>query len=319
MPDILWVALGLAGLFIGGELLVRGAVGSAERFGVPPLVIGLTIVGFGTSAPELATSLQASLAGSSEIAIGNVVGSNIGNILLILGLAALMRPIAVQPAAFRRDGAVLLFATLFCAALLYLDALGRGAGALSVLILSGYIVVTILRERRKTSAAAGVYVAEVDIVRPVPAQLSRSIAALLAGLLIVILGARALVAGAVGIASDLGISETVIGLTIVAIGTSMPELVTSVVAVRRNQGDVAFGNIVGSNIFNILGILGLTALVQPMQAPPEIVAFDMWVMLATTLLFLAMAISGWRVSRAEGAVLLALYAGYCTLLILRAG
>jgi cation:H+ antiporter len=313
--DILMVIGGFVALMVGGEYLVRGAVAIASRLGMSPMVIGLTLVGFGTSTPELLTSLQAAFAGSPGIAVGNVVGSNIANILLILGVAAAITPIAVNPAAFRRDGAVLIAASLAGLAIVLTGTLGRGAGAVLLAGLVAYVTLTILFERRRHTAAAELYEAEAESVE-IPGT-SPLVATLqfVGGLAVTLLGARLLVSGAVGLATDLGVSDAVIGLTVVAIGTSMPELVTSVVAARRGHGDVAFGNILGSNIFNILGILGITALVKPLAVPDVIADFDIWVMLAATALLVATSVSGWRITRTEGAILLACYVAYLAWLV----
>lgn len=313
--DILYVLGGLAGLVIGGDLLVRGAVALARGFGVSPLIIGLTLVGFGTSTPELLTSLQAALAGSPGIAVGNVVGSNIGNILLILGLAAVIAPVAVAPEALRRDGVVMMGATLACVALALAGTVGRGAGALLLAALVAYLLLTVLIERRRQSAAALMYAHEAGILPEVPLATGRAALILLAGLAATLVGAKFLVAGAIELAGRLGMSEAVIGLTIVAIGTSMPELVTSVIAARKGQGDVAFGNVVGSNIFNILGILGVTALVRPLDVPTGIAGFDAWVLLAASAVMLVFARTGWRVGRREGAVMMLAYAAYVAVLL----
>ncbi|MGQ7847739.1 calcium/sodium antiporter [Granulosicoccus sp. 3-233] len=316
--DALWILLGFAGLIVGGEWLVRGAVSIARRFDVSPMVIGLTLVGFGTSMPELVTSLQAAMVGSPGIAIGNVVGSNIANILLILGAAALMAPIMVSPQAFRRDGSMLALATLLCLALVLSGTIGRLSGALLLACLLIYLVATLVIERRRSTAAGAVYQAEADTLESEPDTLARASTLLLLGLVATIVGARFLVSGAVAIATDLGVSEAVIGLTIVAIGTSMPELVTSVIAARKGQSDVAFGNVVGSNLFNILGILGVTALFTPLSVPSIIVSQDIWVMLAATVLLLWMAVTGWRITRREGGLLLGGYLAYLSFLLLTA-
>lgn len=311
MNTALLVIFGLAGLIIGGEMLVRGAVSAAKSLGVSAMVIGLTLVGFGTSSPELVTSLQAALSGSSGIAIGNVVGSNIGNILLILGFTALLAPVAVNPLAFRRDGAVTVVATLMCLALVLTGDASRLMGGVFLLSLAAYLAFTFWSERRtEASAASTVYEAEAEAVLGPDHALGASVLIALAGLAITILGARFLVSGAVSIAQSAGISEAVIGLTIVAIGTSMPEFVTSVIAVRKGQGDVALGNILGSNIFNILGILGVTALVQPMQVPSEIIRLDIWVMCAATVLLVLFARTGWKIGRREGGAMLVCYLAY---------
>ncbi len=317
MMAALLVALGLLGLIVGGELLVRGAVAAARGLGISPMVIGLTLVGFGTSTPELVTSLQAALAGSSGIAIGNVVGSNIGNVLLILGLAAVIAPVAVDPRALRRDGAVMVLATLLCLGAVLSGDIGRVFGAGLIATLAAYLAYTLWTEkRRRATPGAAIYAAEAEALPGADPALGTSLALALTGLLVTIIGARLLVSGAVAIAQAAGISETVIGLTIVAIGTSMPELVTAVIAVRKGQGDVALGNVLGSNIFNILGILGVTALVQPMAVPAQIAELDIWVLVATTLLLLVFARSGWTVSRREGGAFLLAYAVYLAVLLL---
>lgn len=292
-------------------MLVRGAVSAAKAFGISPMVIGLTLVGFGTSTPELVTSLQAALAGSPGIAMGNVVGSNIGNILLILGIAALVAPIAVNPAAFKRDGTVVVLATAACLAAVLVGDVGRITGVLFLLALAAYLSFTLVSERRASgSAATAVYEAESDAIPGSDQSLGVALALVVVGLVVTIVAARFLVSGAVSAAQAVGISETVIGLTIVAIGTSMPELVTSIIAVRKGQGEVALGNVLGSNIFNILAILGITALVQPMTVPQEIIRLDIWVMCAATALLVFVARTGWRIGRLEAGLMLVCYIGY---------
>lgn len=318
----IWAPLiaGLALLIVGGELLVRGAVNVATALGVSPLVIGLTLVGFGTSTPELVTSVQAALSDAPGIAYGNIVGSNIANILLIVGIAALISPIAVASAALKRDGAVMLGVAVIFAAVALAGPFGRATGALFVAALAAYVYLAFRQERASAPADHGaVYdkslaLQEADpaLAPQAPAARPLAFSAVLAlgGLLLVVVGGALLVDGAVALARGFGISETVIGLTIVAIGTSMPELVTSVVACLRRQGDVAFGNIVGSNIYNILGIGGFTALIAPGPAPAEIVRFDNLVMVAVSLALVAFAWTGLRIDRREGAALLAGYAAY---------
>ncbi len=315
MSATLLVILGLLGLVTGGELLVRGAVSAAKSLGISPLVIGLTLVGFGTSTPELVTSLQAAWAGSPGIAIGNVVGSNIGNILLILGLTAMFGTIAVNPASFRRDGAVLTAATVAALGLSLFGELGRISGASLFAGLIAYLIYTLWSERSQPTEAQPVYEGEAELVGSDGKSMAVAAFQALSGLGITILGARLLVTGAVELAQAAGISETLIGLTIVAVGTSLPELVTSIMAILRKQADVAFGNIVGSNIFNILGILGVTALVQPLSVPPEILRLDIWVMLGATLLLLVFSRTGWRLGQLEGTALLAGYLIYLSVLI----
>ena len=325
METALLIIGGLVLLALGGEGLVRGAVQIAERLGVSPLLIGLTLVGFGTSTPELVTSVQASLSGAPGIAIGNVVGSNIANILLILGFSALVFPVRVSSAALARDGGI---GTAAAAALVVVGlawTLDRAVGAVFVAGLVAYLVYAWRQESGGTTdhTAAFDKAQAFEETHPsgvhgvqaaVPGTGLRgwlvSGALLLGGLVLVVLGGRLLVDGAVGMARALGISEAVIGLTIVAIGTSMPELVTSVVAALRRHADVAIGNVLGSNIYNVLGIAGVTGLVAPTAVPDSIAWFDAPVMLAVSVLMLAVARTGWRIGRREGAGLLALYGLY---------
>ncbi|PWE18582.1 sodium:calcium antiporter [Marinicauda salina] len=306
--DYVFVIAGLVVLLVGGEALVRGAVGVAGRLGVSPLLIGLVVVGFGTSAPELTTSVSASLAGSPGVAVGNVVGSNIANVLLILGAAALMSPVVVEPRAFRRDGPALAAAMLIAAGALAFAPMVRLTGAILVGLLLAYILASYLIDRAMRDAAAKLHEAEAESVTPPDGAASALFLGL--GIAGVVGGAWLLVTGAVAIAGALGVPETVIGLSIVAVGTSLPELAASLVAARRGHGDLAFGNIVGSNIFNGLGILGSAALVAPFETPPRVLGPDLWVMLGASGLLIAFALTGQRVSRMEGGVLLALYAGY---------
>ena len=305
------VILGLVGLLIGGELLLRGAVSAAKLMRISPMVIGLTFVGFGTSTPELVTSLQAALAGSPGIAVGNVVGSNIGNVLLILGIATLLAPIAVDPTVLKRDGSMLAIATVLCLLAVLLGDIGRLGGLFLATALVGDLGYTFLSERRAArTAAAELYEAEAEILPEPGYSMGASVGIAVAGLVVTILGARFLVEGAVATAQAVGLSETVIGLTIVAIGTSMPELVTSVLAVRKGQGDVALGNVLGSNIFNVLGILGVTAMVKPIAVPPEVIRFDIWVMTGAAVILIVFARTGWRIGRREGAAMLLSYIAY---------
>jgi len=302
-------------LVAGGDSLVRGAVAIARRFGVSPLLIGLTLVGFGTSTPELLTSVQAALVGSPGIAVGNVVGSNTANILLILGVAALISPLRTSRDAFRRDGTVVLLAALACVGVVLFGHLDRPTGVVLVVLLVTYIVYTYRRERVVHDASAAMHEAEASAAKPAPTRLWVAALFTIGGMALTILGARFLVDGAIDLARAAGISETIVGLTIVAVGTSLPELVTSVMAAVRRQSDVAFGNIVGSNIYNVLGILGVTAIVRPIPVPPEIARLDIWVMLAATVLLLLFSVSGWRVTRTEGGVLLATYIAYVGYLV----
>lgn len=316
--SILLVAGGLVLLALGGELLVRGAVGMAARLGISPLLAGLTIVGFGTSTPELATSVQAAMAGSPGIAVGNVVGSNIANILFILGVSALILPLNVNPRSFKRDSIALGGSAVLCTGAVLLGVIGLVPGVVLLACLVGYIWYAYKSESAADDEECHRHEAEAED-RPVPPDTGPAILGgmIVAGLVAAIFGAGWLVAGATVLASAAGVSESVIGLTVVAIGTSLPELIACVVAVLRKHADVALGNVVGSNIYNVLGILGTTAIIQPIEVPAEIAGFDIWVMLGVTALLIMQLRSGWKLSRIEGALLVLLYAGYTVLLATR--
>ena len=307
--SFVFIIAGLIALVLGGDALVRGASGLARALGVSPMLVGLVVVGFGTSAPELTTSISAALQGAPAVAAGNVVGSNIANILLILGVSALIAPIAVDQAAFGRDSTVLVLATLLVAALLAFAGVSRLAGAALAGGLLAYVIGSYIADRRARSAAGDLHAAEADLIAPAQSALTAGVM-LVAGLVGVVGGAAVLVRGAVALAGAAGISEAVIGLTIVAVGTSLPELAASISAARRGQSDIALGNIVGSNIFNALGILGVTALVQPFSAGAGLAVLDLFVMIAAALVLIAVALSGWRIDRREGAMLLTGYAAY---------
>jgi cation:H+ antiporter len=316
--SILLVAGGLVLLAVGGELLVRGAVGMAARLGISPLLAGLTIVGFGTSTPELATSVQAAMAGSPGIAIGNVVGSNIANILFILGLSAVILPLSVNPASFARDSIALGGSALLATGAVLLGMIELLPGIVLLAALTGYVWWAYKSESASHDAEAVRHEHEAED-RPVPPNTGPVVlgAMILAGLAAAIFGAGWLVDGAIVLASAAGVSQSVIGLTVVAVGTSLPELIACIVAVLRKHEDVALGNVVGSNIYNLCGILGLTALIHPIEVPAEIAAFDIWVMLGVTALLIVQLRSGWRLSRIEGVLLMALYAAYTAFLALR--
>lgn len=310
---------GLAVLVVGAEFLVRGAVRLAERMGVSPLLIGLTIVGFGTSTPELVTSVKGALAGSPGIAVGNIVGSNLFNVLVILAIAAMIHPLAVSSSALKRDGVLVIVASALFVAVGHFWMLDRAVGFAFVAMLAGYLYYAYLQERvsateghtaafEKGEALEGADPA----TRPGDAQHSPlvSSAFVLLGLVGLVVGGSYFVDGSIALARSLGISETVIGLTVVAAGTSMPELATSAIAALRKQTDVAIGNILGSNVYNLFGIGGVTALISPTPIPPEIVAFDGWILLGTAVILVGLMYTGRIVSRAEGAILFAGYLAY---------
>lgn len=311
-----WISaiLGMGLLFVGGELLVRGAVVLARVLAVPPLVVGLTVVGFGTSAPEMVVSIGAALEGRPDVAMGNVVGSNIANILLILGTAALISPLVVSRRVFERDAMIMLAASLALAVLGASGMIERWAGVLLVSGLVAFLLTAYIMGRRDT-AAAKAYADEAEEIADIPLPGWAAVLAVLGGFVALIYGAQLFVDGSVEIAQAAGLSDAVIGLTLIAVGTSLPELATSVIAAMRRHGDVAIGNVIGSNIFNILGILGVTSIVKPLNISDHMANIDILVMIAVAMVGMFMMRTGWRFSRLEGGVCLAAYAGYTTYLL----
>lgn len=299
--DYLYLIAGLVGLFFGGEALVRGSVGIARRMAIPPLLIGLTVVGFGTSTPELLVSVDAAWRGVPDIALGNIVGSNIANILLIIGLSALVWPIKVMGATLRRDTAVMMAAALVLVPVFAMGQLGRVSGVILVAGLAAYLVWAYRQPGDMEAEDVGV---------PAPALALVSTLWVIGGLVALMVGARFLVDGAVSIARGYGISEAFIGLTIVAVGTSLPELATSLIAALRRQSEIAIGNIVGSNIFNVLGILGVTALIAPITVASRFLTFDLPVMIAVSLVLTALLLTRSVIGRGVGVAMLAGYVAY---------
>lgn len=307
IEPILWIVLSLALLYFGAEWLVRGGSDLAGRLGLTPLVIGLTVVAYGTSMPELVVSTKAALAGQGDIAVGNVVGSNIFNVCIILGLSALVHPLRVKMQLIRIDAPIMIAVSFVLLGVLWDSRVSRWeAGAL----LAGIVVYTVMNlrlARKETSAAVA---QEFSEALPKPTgSLWRDFAFIALGLGVLVLGSRLLVSNSVSLAKLLGVSEAVIGLTIVAAGTSMPELATSVVAALKKQPDIALGNVIGSNLYNILAILGASALLSPLHAP-GIKMLDVYVMLGTSVALLPLIWSRFVVTRWEGAALAAVYGGY---------
>ncbi len=303
--------VGLVALLGGGEALVRGASGLARRLGVPPLIVGLTVVAFGTSAPEVAVSVMAAARGRGDLAVGNVVGSNVLNVLLILGLAALVAVLAVSPQLVRVDVPFLIAVSLLAWALAADGALARGEGLFLLALLGGYLVLLV---RLAASWQPSV---------PLPAagqSLPLQLLLVAGGIAMLVIGSRWMLEGAVALARALGVSELVIGLTVVAVGTSLPEVAASVVAAVRGARDIAVGNIVGSNIFNTLGVLGAAALAAPDGLPISagVLRFDMPVMVAVAVACLPIFFTGHRIDRWEGGVFLAYYLAYTVFLFLDA-
>ena len=323
---IVLLVAGLVVLVVGGEVLVRGASTLATEVGISPLVVGLTVVSFATSAPELAVTLQASLAGSPGLAVGNVVGSNVVNILLVLGVAGLILPLVVRGAVVRRDVPVMIVMSLLFWLMSLDGAVSTLDGAVLLLLLVVYVVVMVVRSMRggRVATKIGSDGPATEDVPDVPVGGSRVTRLLFAGVMVVVgvallvLGARWLVSSATDIASTLGLSETVIGLTIVAIGTSLPELATSVIAAIKGDVEMAVGNAIGSNIFNIGSVMGLTAVVADGGVPVDAgaVGFDLPVMVAVAFAILPIAFTGFVVSRWESALFVVYYAAYVTYLLL---
>jgi cation:H+ antiporter len=308
-----WLSLGLGliALYFGAEALVKGGAGLALRLGLTPLVIGLTVIAYGTSSPEMVVSLQAAQAGNGAISVGNVVGSNICNIALILGLCALISPMRADLQVIRREVPIMIGVAVLALLVLLDGHVARWEGAVLLVALVGYTTLTVRQARAATAASAGF---GEELGQGKPLALGWSIAAVAGGLAVLVIGSHLFVTGAVTVATSFGMSQMAIGLTIVAIGTSLPELATSLLASIKRQGDVAIGNVVGSNIFNVLGILGVTAVVSPLAAP-ELAKVDLGVMLLVSVGLLPVVRSGGRISRGEGAVLLAIYVGYTVWLL----
>jgi cation:H+ antiporter len=319
---------GLAGLVVGGSWLVRGASRLALGLGLSPLVVGLTVVAFGTSAPELAVSAGAVLSGRTGLAVGNVVGSNIFNVLFILGLSALITPLSVHRQVIRQEVPILIGA----AALLIVLGLDGGFGARDGAILLGLLAAYTTFLVRQARAASTATAASTDASREPPSpragawddRLPLQLALIVAGLGLLVAGSEALVSSAVTLARALGVSDVVIGLTIVAAGTSLPEVATSVLAGLKGERDIAVGNVVGSNLFNIFGVLGVASVAAPLSGagalpvPPDVARFDLWVMLAASAVCLPVFLTGREIARWEGALFLAYYAAYTTYLVLAA-
>jgi len=318
---VAWLVAGLLVLTVGAELLVRGASRLAAAARISPLVIGLTVVAFGTSAPEMAVSIKSGLTGQADIALGNVVGSNIFNVLFILGLSALLTPLVVSLQIIRLDAPIMLGVSLVLVVMAYDGVVSRIDGAL---LAAGLIVYTglAIRQGRKESrsAAASEFAVEFAEEARGAGRIARDVALVVVGLGALVLGATWFVDAAVGLARGFGVSELIIGLTIVAAGTSLPEVATSVVASLKGEREIAVGNVVGSNIFNVLGVLGATAVVAPEGVPvaPAALTFDLPVMTAVAFACLPIFFTGHKIARWEGATFLAYYVAYTSYLVLMA-
>jgi cation:H+ antiporter len=315
--DIVFALTGLIILLLAGDALVRGAVNLGLRLGIPVLIVSLTIVAFGTSAPELLIAIKAVLEGLPGIAVGNVVGSNTANILMVLGIPAMLVGIDVCKCDTRKTYGFMLGATVIFIALAFLGPLYFWHGVILLSLMAAMLTESFLSAQKHRRNGDSVPCDDIEEVEGAdPALPGWKIAIYLGlGIIGLPLGAQLLIDGALGIARDLGVSETVIGLTLVAIGTSLPELATTVMAAFRRQGAVALGNAIGSNMFNLLGIMGITAFFGPIAIPPGILRFDIWVMLASSLLILPFVFGGLNITRIWGLILTVLYATYLVVLL----
>jgi len=295
-------------LIIGAELSVRAAVGLAVILHTRPLFLGLTVVALGSSAPQMAVGLQAAFSSSSDIAIGSVIGSTIFNALVTLGLAALIIPLRVARQLVRVDIPLMIAATALVAALAWNGVLSRLDGMILLLALGGYMVIVLRQFAHGTRHFSPAPDRSKHRIRPLIGR----VAMMIGGLVLMIYGSHFLVSAATVIAQDLGLSERVIGLTVIGIATSLPALMTSLIAALRGERDIAVGNVIGSNLFNLLGVLGATALIspEPLSISPNALVFDLPVMLGAAALTLPLFYSGYRVTRIEGLLLLALYVVY---------
>lgn len=303
--EFLYIIGGLVLLIFGGDYLVKGASGIALRLDLSPMLVGITVVALGTSAPELLVSVGAALKGKPDIAMGNVVGSNIANVALILGCTALIFPIAVKKRTFQFDWVVMMGASVLIYVMAINGVLGRVEGLVCIVLLIAYIVYSYTRERRKANPE--VPAIEVDAnSRPLYVWLL----IVLGGSVALVFGANWLVEGAELVARNFGVSDRVIAITLVAFGTSLPELSASVIAAFKGQKDISLGNIIGSNLYNLLAIIGVTVLIQPIEVSEKIMEVDIWWMIGTSFAIVPLGIIGMRIGRVAGAVLLLAYITY---------
>lgn len=300
--------IGFVLLLGGAEYLVKGSVGLARRFGISPLVIGMTVVAFGTSAPELVVSLNAAAEGAAGLATGNIIGSNIANILLILGITALIKPIIGDPKSVFRDGIILIVCSTVFTALCWMGELSLMAGLVLSALFIAFLTYSYIREK-KGNDMAEIHSHEVDEIET-PDNVWLLLFFTLGGMAAVIGGSELLVSSGTTIAKAFGVSDEVIGLTMIAVGTSLPELAASGMAALRGHTEVALGNVIGSNLFNILFVLGAVSILHPLPVSGQLLHFDLWVMMAATILLLPFMMTKMELSRWEGAVFFIAYSVY---------
>lgn len=301
------IIVGLLLLVAGGEFLVKGAVALAKRFGIPTIIVGLTVVSLGTSAPEMVVSIMATLRGAPDIALGNVIGSNIANVLLVLGMTAIVYPVVADPKTAKTDGVFMVLISIILLLMMQGGVIGRIEGGLLVTIMVIYLLH--LRSMVKRGDGADI-IEELEEETAYEAPLWKAALLTVGGIALLVVGAEILVGGASELARLLGVSEAVIGLTIIAMGTSAPELMTCVVAAYRKHSDIALGNIIGSNIFNILAVLGVASFIHPIDVNPMLLDVDVWVMLAASVILVPMMLTDRKISRFEGSLFLGCYIGY---------
>jgi cation:H+ antiporter len=315
--DTLMLILGLVILIVGGEFLVRGAVGLSSAMKISPLVIGMTVVSFGTSAPELLVSIQSAMSGNPGIAIGNVIGSNIANLALVLGVTVIIFPIVAEKQTKKLDYPVMIFATF----LFYIFALNLHLefweGLVFILVLLAFTYYLIVSSRRSTKKEIAEKKEDLEELLEKPSSKGMSVLFLLVGLVGLYFGSDWFVGGATGIARSFNLSDSVIGVTVVALGTSAPELVASIMAALKKQSDISVGNLIGSNIFNIFAVLGITAMVKPIAVEESVMSFDMWWMIGISLLLIPVLYFGNKIGKIKGIVLVFSYVIYIFLVVLR--
>jgi cation:H+ antiporter len=312
--DLFFILGGLTLLFFGGEGLVRGAVNIAEHYKLSTLFVSLVIVGFGTSLPELLVCVQAALNGSPDMALGNIIGSNIANTFLIVGIGAVIAPIICTKKNILRDSKAVIVISLYLSSFVLLQTITRPLGIAMLFALSGYLFWSYAQERTATTSDKAdleeyeSHIAE-DVGNPEESMFLSAIYVLI-GLVGLAVGAKLLVSGATNVARGFGVSEAIIGLSLVAIGTSLPEMATAVIAAMKKHGDVIIGNVLGSNLFNVMAVLGTTAVISPLPFGGRVAQIDIWVLLFSAIILYPAILTGKKISRLEGTVFLAIYTAY---------
>jgi len=301
MTNILLIIAGFVLLFLGGELLLRGSIALAKRFQLSNLLIGAVVIGFGTSTPELSASISAALKGAPDIALGNVIGSNTANVFLIAGMAGLLCPLKIPYANVHRDVVMMVVSSVMLVVMMWFETLDMITGVIFLLTLAGYIIWSFQSSDDDCDNEA---------ISAKTYSTGMAFVLLAVGIATLTGGAALMVDGVIGVARRFGISEAIIGLTVVAVGSSLPELATAIISSIQKQSEMVLGNIIGSSIFNVLAILGVTALIQPIPVSPQMMAFDVWVMIAATLLLTLLIVMGIKISRRIGSLMVIGYLSY---------